>query len=112
MPWCSWSKKDCVGYLNQQTLLKFRQHVHKSVKGTYPKPNASACRKLASFVTLATLETLSKAQKTYRLALKNVTDSFKTFTTQQTLSRLSTLNKQTQQQIKLLNTNIKDIQTP
>jgi hypothetical protein len=44
-------------------LLKFRQHVHKSVKGTYPKLNASASRKLASFVTLATLQILSKAQK-------------------------------------------------
>jgi hypothetical protein len=55
--------------------IKFRQHVHKNMKGTYPKPNASASRKLASFVTLATLQILSKAQKTYGHALKNVTGS-------------------------------------
>jgi hypothetical protein len=92
--------------------IKFRQHVYKRVKGNYPKPNASTSRKLASFITLATLQTLSKAQKTYKHALKNVTGSIQNLRYTANPSRPWILNKQTRQQIKLLNTNIKDIQIP
>jgi hypothetical protein len=61
--------------LHFSTMNKIQAACTQKREGNYPKLNASASRKLASFVTLATFQILSKAQKAYRHALKNVIGS-------------------------------------